>query len=101
MKKAPDKKNFFYYKDKPLVRCNSVIYYGDTHDKYIVKLQIENSENQKNQTSANKVFIKLLKTESSSNLYDEVIKTAEKEELFTAIELADIWLHKALEEVSS
>lgn len=101
MKKISDKKTFFYYKDKPLVRCNDVIYYGDTHDKYIVKLQIKILEDQKNQTSSNKILVQLLKTGSSSNLYDEVIKTAEKEDLFTAIELADIWLHKALEEVSS
>ena len=32
---------FLQYKDKPLVRCGDVIYYGDMNDKCVAKLTIK------------------------------------------------------------
>ena len=39
MDKMENSPQFSTYKEKPLVRCGDVIYYGSMKDKYVVKLE--------------------------------------------------------------
>ena len=35
------KNEFFMYKNKPLVRCGDVLYYGNMTDPYVVRIKIK------------------------------------------------------------
>ncbi len=91
-----EKKSFFSYKDKPLVRNVNTLYYGNMFEPYVVKLHIKTTEKIKNLDLATKVAVHLISTDSSLSLKDRVIKSAEKNSLYSAIDIADAWLEKAL-----
>lgn len=89
------------YKNKPLVRCNDVIYYGNISDKYIIKIKILNTISNFNIDVADKVSINLIDTESLIQQKEKIIKKCEKNGLYAAFDIADVWLCKALAEVSA
>ena len=62
-----EKKEFLTYKGKPLVRQGNTIYYGDMADDYVIMMQI------------------LAKKE-----------VGEKKGLYAAMDIAEIWLQRAL-----
>lgn len=91
-------KKFLYYKGKPLVRCKNTIYYGDTAEKYIIKLQILSTKKVKDLEIADKVSIQLLSTDPDLSSRKKIVKTSEKEGLYRAMDLGSIWLERALSE---
>ncbi len=84
------------YKGKPLVRCGNILYYGDMSDKYVVQLTIQDSETIKDIKCAKKVLVQLLSTDTSLDIQKRVAKKSEKGGLYEAMDIADIWLHRAL-----
>lgn len=56
---------FLQYKNKPLVRCGDVIYYGDMNDKCVAKLTIKSKNKKDNMDFADRVFIQILNTDFS------------------------------------
>lgn len=95
---AEVKNEFSTYKGKPLVRSGDVLYYGDMKDKYVIKMQIKSKEMQNDIEIANKVSVQLLSTDINISPRKAIIKTSEKPNLFLAIDIADVWLQKALKE---
>lgn len=89
---------FFTYKGKPLVRSGDILYYGDMKDKYVIKMQIKSKEMQNNIEVANKVSVQLLSTDPNISVRKAVVKSSEKPSLFLAIDIAYVWLQKALKE---
>lgn len=89
------------YKNKPLVRCNDIIYYGNINDKYVIKMKILNTISNFNIDVADKVSISLINTDSLISKKEEVIKKCEKNGLYAAFDIADVWLCKALAESST
>ncbi len=97
MKKNEIKKDtFFCYKGKPLVRCENTLYYGNMFDDYVVKLHVKTSERNNNLNTATKVSVQLISTDSNIDIKDRIIKSAEKENLYFAMDIATAWLEKAL-----
>lgn len=93
--KSKEKKSeFFCFRGKPLVRKNNTLYYGNMSDPYVAILRIKDSENFKNLNLAKKVSIQLISTDESINLKDRVVKTGEKEGLYSAIDIVDAWIKK-------
>lgn len=92
------KNGFSTYKGKPLVRSGDVLYYGDMKDKYVIKMQIKSKEMLNDIEVANKVSIQLLSTDINISPRKAIIKTSEKPNLFLAVDIADVWLQKALKE---
>lgn len=88
------KSEFFCFKDKPLVRKGNTLYYGNMSDPYVAIMRIKDSENFKDLNLAKKISIQLISTDDSINLKDRVVKTGEKEGLYSAIDVIDAWIKK-------
>ena len=92
------KSTFPTYKGKPLVRCGNTIYYGSMKDKYVVKLEIKSKKTVKNLEVADKVTVQLMYTDANILSRKQIVKTSEKSGLYLAMDIADAWLTRALEE---
>lgn len=90
------KKEFSTYKGKPLVRCGDEIYYGSMEDKYVIRLVIKSKKEESGTEVADKVAIQLLCTDPDLSPRKQLIKTSEKNGLYLAMDIADIWLERAL-----
>lgn len=88
---------FLMYKNKPLVRCGDTIYYGNMYDEYVVQLQIKHKIPCHGLEIADKVSVKLISTNLELSPQKQVIKFAEKPGLYSAIDIADIWLSRAID----
>lgn len=84
------------YKGRPLMRKDAVIYYGSMADKYVIMLQILSAEQKEGYQQSTKIAIQLQYTDPDINSSDRVVKSAEREDMFDAMELGSIWLERAL-----
>ena len=89
---------YLLYKGKPLVRNGNTLYYGNMGDPYVVMLQIMANENKNDIQTATKVIVQLMSTDRTKDIKDIFIKRSEKSGLYSAMEIASIWLERALEE---
>ncbi len=98
----PEKKSsspsFLTYKEKPLVRMGNTLYYGDMRDKYVVMLTIMGSHEEDGINFADRVMVQLLSTDASKPITERFIKKSEKNGLYNALDIASIWLQRALSE---
>ena len=93
--KAP-KKEGLMYKGHPLRRVDNLIYYGTMAEKYIIMMQILNTKKEQDMEVATKVSIQLQLTEPDLKSRDRVIKKSEKDSLYAAMDIASVWLDRAL-----
>ena len=84
------------YKGHPLRRKDNLIYFGSMADKYIIMLQILETKKVKDLDVASKVSIQLQLTDPDVKSRDRVVKKSEKESLYEAMDVAAIWLERAL-----
>ena len=84
------------YKGHPLRRKDNLIYYGSMADKYIVMLQIMDTKSVGDLKVATKVSVQLQLTDPDIKSRDRVIKKSEKESLYLAMDVAAVWLDRAL-----
>lgn len=84
------------YKGHPLQRKDNIIYYGSFADKYIVMLQILDTKKVNDLDVATKVSVQLQLTDASIKSRDRVVKKTEKDSLYLAIDVAAVWLERAL-----
>ncbi len=84
------------YKDKPLMRLGNLMYYGSMADKYIIMLQVLESKKENELDVASRVAVQLQLTSPDLKAKDRIVKKAEKEGLFPAMDLANVWLDRAL-----
>lgn len=92
-------KEFLTYKGKPLVRQGNVLYYGDMSDSYVAMLTVNSSKDFKDLSLADKVMIQIINTDPTVPPKELVIKSGERKNgLYDAVDVASIWLEKALKE---
>ena len=84
------------YKGHPLRRVDNLIYYGTMAEKYIIMMQILDSKKEQDMEVATKVSVQLQLTEPNLKSRDRVIKKSEKDSLYAAMDVAAIWLDRAL-----
>lgn len=94
---AEKKIPFFTYKGKPLVRKDDTIYYGSMGDDYVVMLSVQSHTKDGELDLADNITIQLMHTDTTINPMDIVVKKAEKKGLYQALDIASIWLDRALE----
>lgn len=87
---------FLNYKGKPLVRCGDTVYYGNMEDKFVIQLTVKDSEKDGDITTAKKVLVQLLDTDTSLPPEKRIVKKSEKEGLYNAMDIGSIWLERAL-----
>lgn len=86
------------YKGRPLVRCKNDIYYGDLKQPYVVFMQVLTTEKQDGVDVADRIRVTLLSTDTSKSPVERMVKTGDKRGLWSALEIADIWLKSAAAE---
>ena len=79
------------YKGHPLRRKDNIIYFGSMADKYIIMMQILETKN-----VATKVAVQLQLTDPDLRSRDRVVKKSEKDSLYAAMDVASVWLDRAL-----
>lgn len=87
---------FLTYKGRPLVRKGNTVYYGSMEDKFVIQLTIKDSEKDGDITTAKKILVSLLDTDTSLEPAKRIIKKSEKEGLYNAMDIGSIWLERAL-----
>lgn len=88
--------NALEYKGHPLSRKDNIIYYGSFADKYIIMLQILDTKKVKDMDVASKVSVQLQLTDPAIKSRDRIVKKTEKDSLYLAIDVAAVWLERAL-----
>lgn len=103
MSSAVKDEQFLTYKGKPLVRSGNTIYYGSMKDKAVIMMQIQDTKKDDalDLELAQKVTIQLLSTDLDLRARDRIIKKSEKEGLYNAMDLASVWLERALKDDST
>ena len=86
------------YKDKPLIRNGNIVYYGNITDKYIIMLQILSNKKVDDLDVSGKVAVQLQYTDPDIRTRDRIVKQTEKQGFYEALDLASIWLIRALNE---
>ncbi len=84
------------YKGHPLRRKDNLIYYGSMADKYIIMIQVMGTRKVKDLDVANKVQVQLQLTDPDLKSRDRVVKKSEKDSLYAAMDVAAVWLDRAL-----
>ena len=84
------------YKGRPLRRKDNLIYYGDMADSHIILLQILETKPVDDLEVATKVSIQLQLTAPDLKSRDRVVRRSEKNSLYSAIDVASVWLERAL-----
>ena len=89
-------KEFSTYKGKPLVRCGDELYYGSMDERFVIRMQIKSKKEVNGVEIADKVAIQLLCTDPDLSPRKQLVKSSEKNGLYVALDIADVWLERAL-----
>lgn len=92
----PEEKIPLTYKGHPLRRKDNLIYYGSMADKYIIMMQILETKKVEDMDVATKVSVQLQLTDPELKSRDRVVKKSEKDSLYAAMDVASVWLERAL-----
>ena len=84
------------FKGRPLMRKDNIIYYGSMADTHIIMLQILDYKKVGDTDVANKVAIQLQLTDPNIKGRAQIVKRTEKNGLYTALDVAAVWLERAL-----
>lgn len=94
--KKPFEGKYIIFKDKPLVRENNIICYGNMEDKYYLFLMILTNKKFNGIDVPDKILVQILSTEEKN----KIIKQAEKVGLCDALESGVRWLESALQKTA-
>ncbi len=90
---AENRTPYSMYKDRPLVRKGSEIYYGYVSEGHFVMMRILEKEDVPDET---KFAITLIHQKPDGGM--QMLNSAQRVGAYNALELADIWLTNALSE---
>ena len=97
-------KNALMYKGHPLRRKDNILYYGSMSDK-IIMMQIMDTkpvepvagaESAGELKVATRVSVQLQLTDPTVKSRDRIVKKSEKGSLYAAMDVASVWLERAL-----
>ena len=90
------KNDLLEYKGHPLMRKDNIIYYGSMSDSHIIMMQILDSADMKDLPVAKRVSVHPQQTGANVRNKDRIVKKTEKNSLWSAMDIASIWLDRAL-----
>ncbi|MDR2569466.1 MAG: hypothetical protein LBD23_04085 [Oscillospiraceae bacterium] len=96
MPTAKGKKLPLEYKGHPLRRKDNLIYYGSMSDKYIIMLQITETKQHEDLELASRIHVQLQFTDPDLKSRDRIVKKSDKTSFFEAMDVAAVWLERAL-----
>ena len=80
------------YKNRPLVRSGSTIYYGSMAEPYVVMMQVTDEAQTGDIKSATEIRCYLMKTDKNLTPMQAIVKNVTLSSLFEALSVADRWL---------
>ena len=96
MATAKKKSDKLMYKGRPLMRRDNLIYYGSMADKYIIMMQVLDNKEVGDLRVSTRVSLQLQLTDPDLKSKDRVVRKSEKDGLYAALDVASIWLERAL-----
>ena len=84
------------YRGRPRRRAGNMIYYGTMTDQYIIMMQVLETKKEQDLDVATKVSVQLQLTAPDLRNRDRVVKRSEKDSLYSAMDVAAVWLNRAL-----
>ncbi len=87
---------FYTYKGYPLVRNGDQIYYGYMSDPYVIWIQILGTEEKDGEKLTSKVRVIQMDTNEPDPMKAFVKNTERECGLYEALDIANVWLEKAL-----
>ena len=91
-----EKNEVLMFKGQPLVRKDNIVYYGSMADEYILQMQILETTDLSDLKLATKVSVQLQRTAPDLRPKDRIVKKAEYEGFYSALEVGSIWLDRYL-----
>lgn len=88
--------SFIVYKNRPMVREDNIVCYGNMDDKYILQLVIMTEKEFKGKTVPDKVVVQIMSTDQSLSESQRIVKQDLKDGFYNALELGIIWLERYL-----
>lgn len=88
--------NILQYKGHPLMRKENILYYGSMSDSHIIMMQILDTKKEGDLDVATRVSVQLQQTSPNVRLKERIVKSTEKKSLWSAMDIAAIWLGRAL-----
>lgn len=85
---------FFSYKGRPLVRSADVLYYGNMYDPYVVMIQVKTKKKLGDEEISDVVSLQMISTNTNVPPDKLILKRAEKEGLYQALDIASVWLDR-------
>lgn len=98
MASAKKENKILTYKGRTLTRKDKVLYYGSMADKYIIMLQITDDKDLEDIKLATRVSLQLQLTDPTIKSKDRIVKKTETDGLYQAMDIATIWLERALKD---
>lgn len=98
MASAKKEEKILTYKGRNLTRKGKVLYYGSMADKYIIMLQVTDSKALDDLELATRVSLQLQLTDPTIKSRDRIVKKTETDGLYQAMDIAAIWLERALKD---
>ncbi|MBR5090617.1 MAG: hypothetical protein IK093_14395 [Ruminiclostridium sp.] len=87
---------FLTYKGFPLVRNGNTIYYGNMSDEMVANLNIQHTTNSDGLEIADRIQVILMRTAQDIDPQDMVVKTSNRDSLYEALDVANIWLTRGI-----
>lgn len=86
--------DFILYKNRPLVREDNIICYGNVTDKCILQMIIMSEKEYKGKKVPDKVYVQLLSTDPNVSPSARIIKEGMKNGLNDALDIGIAWLER-------
>ena len=96
MPSTANRKEMLEYRGRPLRRKDNILYYGSMSDKYIIMMQVTGTKKVDDMDVATRVTVQLQYTDPDLKSRDRVVKRTEKNGLYAAMDVAAVWLERAL-----
>ena len=88
--------DFILYKNRPLVREDNVICYGNVSDPYIIQMIIMSEKEYKGRKVPDQIYVQLLSADTSKPMSARVVKDIMRSGLSDALDMGIAWLERYL-----
>ncbi len=86
--------DFILYRNRPLVREDNVICYGNVSDPYIIQMIIMSEKEYKGRKVPDQIYVQLLSTDTSKPMSARVEKDIMRSGLSDALDMGVAWLDR-------
>ena len=86
--------DFILYRNRPLVREDNVICYGNVSDPYIIQMIIMSEKEFKGKKVPDQIYVQLLSTDTSKPMNERVVKDIMRSGLSDALDMSVAWLER-------